>query len=215
MTYKELVNHVLRRMREDEITNVTDTTYSQMVGDYVNDAMRIVQDAWDWADIRETKTVTTSASVDTYAISGASTDAKIFHIINDTSNTVLRLVDKGWMDRNKYIAAAGDGPPTHYVYTSTDASGDIQIQLHPTPDAAYSLKINGAFRTDELTDNDDTVPVPWQPVMQYAIALLTRERGETGGQSAQEYFAVADRVLADHIARESAYYPEETVYRTV
>jgi len=215
MTYKELVNHVLRRMREDEVSNVNDTTYSQMVGDYVNDAMRIVQDAWDWADIRQTKTITTSNGTDTYAITGASTDAKIFHIMDDTSNTVLRQVDKGWMDRQKYLVGSSNGQPTHYVYTTTDASGDIQIQLYPTPDAAYSLKINGAFRTDELTSNDDTVPVPWQPVMHYTIALLTRERGETGGQSTQEFFSIADRVLADHIARESAYYPEETVYRTV
>lgn len=215
MTYKELVNHVLRRMREDEVGSVSATTYSQMVGDYVNDAVQIVQDAWDWADLRETKTVTTSDGTDTYAITGASTNAKIFHIIDDTSNTVLRQVDKGWMDRNKLIASASDGQPTHYIFTTTDASGDIQIQLFPTPDDAYSLKVNGVFRTDELTGNDDTVPVPWQPVMHYTIALLARERGETGGQSAQEYFAIADKVLSDHIARESAYYPEETIYRTV
>lgn len=215
MTYKELVNHVLRRMRENEITTIADTTYSQMVGDYVNDAMRIIQDSWDWADLRQTKTVTTSDGVDTYAIAGASTDAKIFHIIDDTSNTVLRQVDKGWMDRNKLIASASDGQPTHYNYVGTDSSGDIQIQLFPTPDAVYSLKVNGVFRTDELTLDSDVVPVPWQPVMHLAIAMLARERGEAGGTATQEYFSVADRVLSEHIARESAYYPEETIYRTV
>lgn len=39
-TYLTIVNHVLRRMREDEITNIADTTYSKMVGDFVNDAKR-------------------------------------------------------------------------------------------------------------------------------------------------------------------------------
>ena len=215
MTYKELVNHVLRRMREDEVGSVNSTTYSQMVGDFVNDAMRIVQDAWDWADLRETKTIATSDGVDTYSITGASTDAKIFHIIDDTSNTALRQVDKAWMDRNKLIASSSDGQPTHYNYVGTDSNGDIQLQLFPTPSDVYSLKVNGVFRTDELTGDDDTVPVPWRPVMNYAIALLARERGEVGGQSTQEYFAIADKILSDHIARESAFYPEETIYRTV
>jgi hypothetical protein len=38
MTYLNLVNNVLRRLREDEVSNVSESTYSAMVGDYVNDA---------------------------------------------------------------------------------------------------------------------------------------------------------------------------------
>ena len=37
MTYLNLVNGVLRRLREDEVSNVSESTYSKMVGDYVND----------------------------------------------------------------------------------------------------------------------------------------------------------------------------------
>lgn len=215
MTYLQLMNHVLRRMREDEVSSVNASAYASMVGDYINDAMRIVQDSWDWADIRETKDVVTSDGSDIYAITGASTDGKVFHIIDDTSNTTLQLRSKKWIDDKKYIDGSVTGQPTHYCFTNTNASGDIQIQLYPTPDAAYTLKVNGAFRTDELTANDDTIPVPWQPVMHYAIALLARERGETGGQSVAEYITIADRVLSDHIAREAAYYPEEMVFQTI
>ena len=47
MTYLNLVNGVLRRLREDEVSNVSESTYSKMVGDYVNDAKDLVETAWD------------------------------------------------------------------------------------------------------------------------------------------------------------------------
>ena len=42
MTYLNLVNNVLRRMREEEVASVSSNTYSKMVGDFVNDAKRAV-----------------------------------------------------------------------------------------------------------------------------------------------------------------------------
>jgi hypothetical protein len=41
MTYLNLVNNVLRRLREDEVTTVNSDTYSAMVGDYINDAKHL------------------------------------------------------------------------------------------------------------------------------------------------------------------------------
>ena len=48
MTYLELVNNVLRRLRETEVTTVQSTSYSKLIGDIVNDAKRLVEDSWDW-----------------------------------------------------------------------------------------------------------------------------------------------------------------------
>ena len=65
MTYLNLVNNVLRRLREDTVTTVTNNTYSTMVGDFVNDAKEIVESAWDWSALRTTSgsplTITTSS----------------------------------------------------------------------------------------------------------------------------------------------------------
>lgn len=38
MTYLNLVNNVLRRLREDEVSSVADSTYSKLAGDFINDA---------------------------------------------------------------------------------------------------------------------------------------------------------------------------------
>jgi hypothetical protein len=56
MTYLNLVNNVLRRLREDEVSSVQDNTYSKMVGDFVNDAKKFVESAWDWSALRTTLT---------------------------------------------------------------------------------------------------------------------------------------------------------------
>jgi hypothetical protein len=56
MTYLNLVNNVLRRLREDEVTTVSSDSYSAMVGDYINDAKQLVENAWDWSNLRSTLT---------------------------------------------------------------------------------------------------------------------------------------------------------------
>ena len=48
-TYLTIVNEVLRRLREDEVSAVTQNTYSKMVGDFVNDAKQLVEDAHEWS----------------------------------------------------------------------------------------------------------------------------------------------------------------------
>jgi len=47
-----------------------------------------------------------------------------------------------------------------------------------------------------------------------AVALLARERGETGGTSAQEYFGLSDKFLNDAIALDASKHPEETIWYT-
>jgi hypothetical protein len=59
MTYLQLVNSVLRRLREDEVSSVSQNSYSKLIGEFVNDAKRSVEDAYDWTALRTTLTVTT------------------------------------------------------------------------------------------------------------------------------------------------------------
>jgi len=71
------------------------------------------------------------------------------------------------------------------------------------------------LRTADMTENTDTMSIPSSPVIQIATALGARERGETGGTSSAELFALADRTLSDAIALDAARHPEETIWTTV
>ena len=62
MTYLETVNSVLLRLRENEVPSVSNNNYSKLIGEFVNDAKRIVEDSWDWHSLRTTFTITTVAN---------------------------------------------------------------------------------------------------------------------------------------------------------
>jgi len=214
MTYLDLVNNVLRRLREDTVTTVTDSTYSTMAGDFVNDAKKFVETAWDWSALRSTLTITTSADDYTYSLTGSGDNGKVFRIINDTSNLEMQYQTQHWFDNQFFIQNTASGAPEYFTYNGVDSSGDTQIDVYPKPDGVYSLKAKLVNRNSDLSGDSDTLAIPSQPVIHLAVALLARERGETGGTSTPEYFAIADRYLSDAIALDAQKHPEETIFYT-
>jgi hypothetical protein len=209
------MNNVLRRLREDEVTTVTANTYSKMVSDYINDAKKIVEESNDWSALRETIVVTTTASDNSYSLTGADDNVKVMSVINDTQNCFMGYQTKDWFNEQLYINEAVEGAPRYYTYSGLDSSGDTQVLVSPTPDGVHSLRFDVIKRQADLTSNTDVLLVPAMPVVHLAVALLARERGETGGTSTGEYFAIADKFLSDAIAIDAAKHPEEMVFRTI
>ena len=212
MTYVDIVNNVLRRIREEEVTSVQDNTYSKMVGDFVNDAKSLVEDAWDWSGLRTTSVIPTVDSTSVYAITGSQDKIKVLDVINDTANVFMEYRPASWFRDKYYNKEVVSGTPLYYTFSGVDASGDTQMQVYPQPDAVYSIRVTSVIRNDLLVNNTDELHVPHMPVIHMAVALLARERGETGGTSTPEYFAIADKYLSDAIALDAAKHPEETVW---
>jgi len=210
MTYLNLVNNVLRRLRENEVASVNDSTYSKMVGDFVNDAKKLAEDAWDWSALRTTLTVTTSADVFNYVLTGSQNKIKVLDVINDTSNLFMQYNTQHWFNDKYLNQSPPSGSPEYYTYNGVDASGDTQVDIYPKPDGVYSLIFKCTLRNAELSADTDVLSIPSQPVIHLAIALLARERGETGGTSAPEYFGIADKFLSDAIALDAQKHPYET-----
>ena len=214
MTYLDLVNNVLRRMREEEVSSVQSTTYSKMVGDFVNDAKKIVEAAWDWSALRTTLTITTTADIFNYVLTGSQNRIKALNVINDTDNIFMEYRPATWFDDKYLNQDPVSGSPEYYTYNGVDSSGDSQIDVYPKPDGVYTIRFNCIFRNDDLSADVDTLLIPSMPVIHLAIALLARERGETGGTSAPEYFGIADKYLSDAIALDAQKHPDETVWYT-
>jgi len=215
MTYLNLMNSVLRRLREEETTSVTSTTYVKMVGDFINDAKTLVGQAADWSALRETITISTTASDNTYSLTGGGDNIKVMSMLNDTENCFMEYQTKDWFNEQLYISSAAEGAPRYFTYNGLDASGDTQILVGPTPDAVYNIRVDTVKRQADLSANADVLLIPAQPVIHLAVALLARERGETGGTSTAEYFTIANQYLSDAIAIDAAKHPEEMVFRTI
>ena len=215
MTYLNLMNNVLRRLREEETTSVTGTTYVKMVGDFINDAKKLVEEATDWSALRDTIVVTTAASDNSYSLTGSSDNVKVMSVLNDTKNCFMDYQTKDWFNEQIYLLNASEGAPLYYTYNGLDANGDTEVLVSPKPDGVYSLRFNVIKRQADLSTNTDTLLVPSMPVVHLAVALLARERGETGGTSTAEYFAIADKFLSDAVAIDAAKHPEEMIFRTI
>ena len=214
MTYLNLVNSVLRRLREKEVSTVSFNEYSKLIGDIVNDSKDLVESAWDWSALRTTLAINTVADTSNYSLTGSADKVKELNVINDTSNLVMQYQTNQWFEEQYYINTPATGAPTNYTYGSVDSNSDQTIDVYPKPDAVYALRVNVVKRNAVLSADTDTLDVPENAVIQLAVALATRERGETGGTSTAEYFQIANKYLGDAIAHDAGRHPEELIFYT-
>ena len=214
MTYLDLVNNVLRRIRETEVSSVQTNAYSKLIGDLINDAKDLVETSWDWSALRTTLTITTTADVFNYSLTGSQNNIKELNVLNDTSNLIMQYQTNNWFDSQFLLGNPVSGAPLYYTYNGVDSDGDTLIDVYPKPDGVYSLRFNCALRNPDLSSDIDTLKIPPMPVMHLAVAFASRERGETGGTSSAEYFSMANKYLSDAIAMDAARHPEETIFYT-
>jgi len=214
VTYLDLVNNVLRRIRETEVSSVQTNAYSKLIGDLVNDAKDLVETSWDWSALRTTLTITTTADVFNYSLTGSQNNIKELNVLNDTSNLIMQYQTNNWFDSQFLLGNPVSGAPLYYTYNGVDTDGDTLIDVYPKPDGVYSLRFNCALRNGDLSADTDTIKIPAMPVVHLAVAFATRERGETGGTSSAEYFSMANKYLSDAISMDAARHPEETIFYT-
>ena len=214
MTYLQIVNAVLRRLRENEVDSVNENTYSKMAGDFVNDAKRLCEDSWDWSGLRRTLQVETVVGTFKYSLVDSMNRGKILDVVNQDGDYFLEYQTAGWFNNQFLNTNPIDGSPYVYSYNGVDQNGDTIVDLYPIPDKIETINFNMVLPQDDLSVDTTRLLIPAQPVIHLAVALLARERGETGGTSTAEYFAIADRYLSDAIAQDASKHPEEVVWYT-
>lgn len=215
MTYLELVNSVLRRLREGEVSSVSDNAYSKMIGEFVNDAKRNVEDAYPWNALTDTLSATTTADVFNYVLVGSGQRFRVLDVINDTSNAIMTLAPTQWMDKQFLVNSPAKASPTYYNFNGVDTNGDTQVDLYPIPNGAYDLRFNIIKPQVPLSANTDKLQVVSEPVIFLAYAKALAERGEDGGIMSNEAYGLYKQSLADAIAIETGRYIEEQQWTSV
>jgi hypothetical protein len=216
MTYLEAVNSVLRRLREREVSSVSETSYSRLIGDFVNDARNEVENAWNWSSLRTTLTLNTTADVFNYEMNGSKNNFNVIDVLNDTTNMFMSY--KSGQEFDKLFLAqepTAKGAPTYYNWNGVSNDGDAQVDIYPIPDGAYTIRFNVLLRNTDLVGDGDDIIVPSRPIVLLAFAKAVEERGEDGGNSSQYAFGTGMRALADEIAYDAARSPEDTIWYPV
>lgn len=207
MTYLQLVNAVLVRLREPEVSSVASNAYSLLIGKFVNDAKRQVEDSWNWDSLSTTITVNTSNGVSNYLVTGSGRRHKDATVNNTTSLSRLTLAPIQWIVDQQQLSNVTPAQLSHYAWNGTDGT-DSKVELFPTPDGVYALKFNLYVPQVELSADGDILTVPYDPVEAGAYARALVERGEDGGLSSSEAYSLYKGVLADQIAIESGRFIE-------
>jgi hypothetical protein len=209
MTYLEIVNNVLRRLREPTVTSVNATPYSALIGVFVNDAKREVEDASEWNSLSSTISVNTVANTYNYTLTGAGTRFRVMDVLNDTSNVVVRQAPSTWMNKQFLLGTTSTNTPIYYNFNGVDSSNDTQVDLFPIPNGVYTLRFNLIIPQADLTTDSTRVLVPAHLVSMLAYARAIAERGEDGGSLSSEAYALYKLSLANEVAIERNRYEEE------
>jgi hypothetical protein len=215
MQYIQLVNEVLARLRESEVSSVNDNAYSKMIGKFVNDAKRNVEDAYNWNALYDTLTATTTGDIFNYVLEGSGQRFRVVDVLNDTSNWELREATTRWMNQQFLLTTPQKGSPQYYNFNGVDSNGDTQVDLFPIPNGVYNVRFNIVLPQPIMTTDSTVLKVPYEPVIFLAYAKALAERGEDGGLASSEAYSLYRTSLADAIAIESGRYEEESSWRAV
>lgn len=208
MTYLQLINDVLVRLRETQVSASTETTYSTLIGKFVNDAKRQIEDAYGWNVLGQTVTITTTPGTYIYSMTGAGQKFQVMDAINTTANVGLRNISFVEMNRFQNFVPAISGIPEYYAFDGVDGSGDTKVVLYARPDNVYVLPFSLTVPQATLSSDNTLVLVPDVLVVQNAYARALVERGEDGGLNSSEAYQLYRSMLADYIALEGTRYPE-------
>lgn len=209
MTYLNLVNNVLKRLRERTVSAVSESSYSDLVGVLVNDAKAEVENAWNWSALRNTLTLTTSSGIFNYELNGTGNNFSVMDVVSEDGNFFMEYRTQHDFNQFYLNQTPATGIPRYYNFNGVSSDGDTLVDLYPKPDNTYTIYFNIIQRTGDLSTDSDTLVIPSQPVLMLAYAKAVEERGEDGGMSATSAYSTAARVLNDAIAQDAQRHAEE------
>lgn len=209
MTYREIMNEVLRRLREDQLSsdwsgNLSSangpTDYHKMVGDFVNDAKYEVEHYWDWQVLRVTAGVSTVDGTMSYSLLGADRDFKVLDVIDTTTGLHLKQMSSAELNAKVFpTTAISKGQPSGYGFNGIDANLDMVVDIWPVPNDVRQINFNVVKPQDKLQLATTNCYVNEQAVILGAYMRSLAERGEDGGTqvsvAAVEYNNVLTRAI--------------------
>jgi hypothetical protein len=209
MTYLEIVNDVLKRLREPTVSSVNDTDYSAMIGVFVNDAKRDVENAHDWNALWTVLPVITSNGTGSYTLTGSGQRFKIKDVMFDDKDLITQR-PRWWINQQLPLISK----PAYYSLDGV-SNGDSKIEFFPTPDAAYNIEVHAVVPQSDLINNTDATLVEGYLISLLAYAKAIAERGEDAGLMSSEAAVLYSKALSEAIAIERNRYNEEVIWEAV
>jgi len=202
-TYLQVVNKVLRRLRSSEVNSFSDRAYSRLVGDFVNQALREVENKDYWSDLRTTTTLSLTATTQRYSLTDWQDRGRIDEVRNETRSRE-KIFLKSNTEFDGLWTPTQSGIPCFYRIGPQDGAGDPTIDFWPIPNASFTVSVTGWVGQGDITADGTVIKVPSPPVELRALALALEERGEDAGISFNEAMEQYDIALFEAMERDGA-----------
>lgn len=197
MTYVQVVNAVLRRMRETQVTNYDDTDYSTLIGDFVND---VADDmcAFRWSSLRHLETVSLDGSL-VYEVASTTEESEILRVYNDTQDYRLKVSPYEDITEAKLYTTNTSNPMWYREYGIHATNLTRQIEVYPD-NSSDTLKVSVWTPQDAFSSSSTVVKIPTRPLIYGTWAMAIEERGEDAG--AKNVASMYQRFLQKAVNRE-------------
>lgn len=199
-TQLTLVNNILRRLREDTVSGVSDNAYSQLIATWINDGMRELSDRFAWTSLEHEIEVNLIAGTSAYILS-ATTDESLLiwdrrnrpaaylydNASDNTMNAQMAYITEE--DRLRLHSASRNQTnvdPFHFSLKLTSDGASYILTVWPEPSVARLIRIKFWTPQPELaidgTDNATSIILHNPTIEAYAHLSAANERGEEMGE---------------------------------
>lgn len=207
MTYLQIVNSVMRMLRETEVTTVAESSYSKLIGTFVQQVIDEMWESWNWNRLLRAVDGTIAAGLSTLDLTAdnlanlsRATNEKSFlaydyqrlpMVYDITSGEERRLVQT---NRTKYnrdyaLSTRPVQPPSEFIIDQSNDEG-WNLIFDTTMDKERTIRSYWYIPDDDLdptsSDDDSTqVKMPSRPIILGAVYYALNERGEEIGEPGQ------------------------------
>jgi hypothetical protein len=214
-TYTSIINSVLRRLRESTVAAPTSSDYALLIGEFVNETKREVEDAWKWTALRTTIPLTTANGTSQYSITGAGDRFKLqdpTHSVYNATTLARLLPQKSQWLKEQALLNTSVQEPAYYYIEGKDGSGDPYINFYSTPDAVYTINVDLVLPQASFSVGTEVLSVPEWPVVLGTYAKAIAERGEDNGKTHGEALNKFGFALSDAVAMDESLTTGETTW---
>lgn len=194
-TVLQTINETRTRRNLNIVASVSSDSDSIAMLSYLNDVVSFVSDQGDWLEAIDRVTVTASTSVDLYSVVGSAVLVKNIHdmYFADSKNE-MKNIGYDQMRRNK-IGANTTGQCYQYALWDTDANGNPQIMVYPTPSSQFNnetFNITVFVKPPLYTGADTATLIPFDSriILQGLMALAMLD--ESTGAPSNHYQVLAE-----------------------
>lgn len=220
-TLLQITNKVLKRLREDTVTDLTDS-YAALIASFVSDIAQEVNEAGPaWSALDAEVDVALSAATRTYALTGTTNKSTLLYSpdgsplawsfidSNDQYGQTIIQVDPYTMEGlYQNYRSLTNLIPSHFSIDANSTNTALELTVWPTPSGARYIR--SFFNTpeaelDPTTDASVSIKVPNRPVYLGALYMAFNERGEEigepGGIMEQRYRTALGAAVEEEIRR--------------